>query len=37
MEVEIIEKLKRIYYYANRMAETVIELGEEKAVIAEAA
>ena len=37
VEVEIIEKLKRIYYYANRMAETVIELGEEKAVIAEAA
>ena len=37
VEVEIIEKLKRIYYYAKRIAETVVELGEEKVVIAEAA
>ena len=37
VEVEIIEKLKRIYYYAKRMAETIIELGEEKAVFEEAA
>ena len=37
VEVEIIEKLKRIYYHAERMAQTVAELGEENAVTAEAA
>ena len=37
VEIEIIEKLKRIFYYARRMAKTVVELGEEKAVMAEAA
>ena len=37
VEVDIIEKLKRIYYHAKRMAKTVIEIEEEKAVIAEAA
>jgi phosphate:Na+ symporter len=37
VEVDIIEKLKRIYYHAKRMAKTVIEIGEEKAVILEAA
>jgi phosphate:Na+ symporter len=37
VEVDIIEKLKRIYYHAKRMAKTVIEVGEEKAVILEAA
>jgi len=37
VEVEIIEKLKRIYYYSRRMAKTVVEMGEEKLVIVEAA
>jgi hypothetical protein len=37
VEVEIIEKLKRIYYHAERMAKTVAELGEEQALTAEAA
>jgi phosphate:Na+ symporter len=37
VEVDIIEKLKRIYYHAKRMAKTVVELGEEKAVMVEAA
>jgi phosphate:Na+ symporter len=37
VEVEIIEKLKRIFYYARRMAKTVVEFGEEEAVVAEAA
>ena len=37
VEVDIIEKLKRIYYHAKRMAKTVIEIGEEKAVVLEAA
>jgi phosphate:Na+ symporter len=37
VEVDIIEKLKRIYYHAKRMAKTVVELGEEQAVIEEAA
>jgi phosphate:Na+ symporter len=37
VEVEIIEKLKRIYYHAERMAKTVVELGEKNAVTAEAA
>jgi phosphate:Na+ symporter len=37
VEVDIIEKLKRIYYYAKRMAKTVVEIEEEKAVMEAAA
>jgi phosphate:Na+ symporter len=37
VEVDIIEKLKRIYYHARRMAKTVVEFGEVEAVVAEAA
>jgi phosphate:Na+ symporter len=37
VEVEIIEKLKRIYYHAKRMAKTVVGIEEEKKVMAEAA
>ncbi len=37
VEVDIIEKLKRIYYHSKRMAKTVVEMGEEKTVILEAA
>jgi phosphate:Na+ symporter len=37
VEVDIIEKLKRIYYHAKRMAKTVAELEEEKVDIKEAA
>jgi phosphate:Na+ symporter len=37
VEVDIIEKLKRIYYHAKRMAKTVVELEEEKVDIKEAA
>ncbi len=37
VEVDIIEKLKRIYYHAKRMAKTVVETEEEKAVMKEAA
>jgi phosphate:Na+ symporter len=37
VEVDIIEKLKRIYYHTKRMAKTVVETGEEKAVMEEAA
>jgi len=29
VEVDIIEKLKRIYYYAMQMAKTVVEVGQE--------
>lgn len=36
VEVDIIEKLKRIYYHSKRMAKTVVEMGEEKTVIVEA-
>ena len=36
VEVDIIEKLKRIYYYSMQMAKTVVEVGEE-AEIKEAA
>ena len=36
VEVDIIEKLKRIYYYAMQMAKTVVEV-EEEAEIKEAA
>ena len=37
VEVDIIEKLKRIYYHARRMAKTVVETEEEKVDIKEAA
>jgi phosphate:Na+ symporter len=37
VEVDIIEKLKRIYYYAKRMAKTVVEVEDEKAVMEAAA
>ncbi len=37
VEVDIIEKLKRIYYHAKRMAKAVVEIEEEEAVMAEAA
>ncbi len=37
VEVDIIEKLKRIYYHTKRMAKTVVETEEEKAVMEEAA
>jgi phosphate:Na+ symporter len=37
VEVDIIEKLKRIYYHAKRMAKTVVETEEEKVDIKEAA
>ena len=37
VEVDIIEKLKRIYHHARSMAKTVVEAGEEAAVIKEAA
>jgi len=37
VEVDIIEKLKRIYYHAKRMAKTVVKIEEEKAAIEEAA
>ena len=36
VEVDIIEKLKRIYYHAKRMAKTVVEIEEEKVVLAAA-
>lgn len=36
VEVDIIEKLKRIYYYARQMAKTVVEV-REKAIMKEAA
>jgi phosphate:Na+ symporter len=37
VEVEIIEKLKRIYYHARRMAKTVVEIEEEKEALQKAA
>ncbi len=37
LEMEIIEKLKRIYYHSKHMAKTIVELGEESAVVLEAA
>jgi phosphate:Na+ symporter len=37
VEVDIIEKLKRIFDHARRMAKSVVVLGEEEAVIKEAA
>ena len=36
VEVDIIEKLKRIYYYAMQMAKTVVEVGEEAEIKAAA-
>ena len=33
VEVDIIEKLKRIYYYSKRMAKTIVEIEEEKEVM----
>ena len=35
--MDIIEKLKRIYYHAKRMAKTVVEAEEEEVDINEAA
>jgi phosphate:Na+ symporter len=37
VEIEIIEKLKRIYYHAKRMAKTVAASDIEEVVVAEAA
>jgi phosphate:Na+ symporter len=37
LEIEIIEKLKRIYYHAKRVAKTVVASGVGEEVIAEAA
>jgi len=37
VEVDIIEKLKRIYYHAKRMAKSVVELEQDHAVVEEAA
>ena len=37
VEVDIIEKLKRIYYYAKQMAKTVVETEDEKTDMKEAA
>ena len=37
VEIEIIEKLKRIYYHAKRMAKTVVASGVGEEVLAEAA
>jgi phosphate:Na+ symporter len=37
VEVDIIEKLKRIYYHAKRLAKTVVDIEEEKTVMVEAA
>jgi phosphate:Na+ symporter len=37
VEIEIIEKLKRIYYHAKRMAKTVTASGIDEAVVREAA
>ena len=37
VEMDIIEKLKRIYYHAKRMAKTVVDTEEEKVDIKEAA
>ena len=33
VEVDIIEKLKRIYYHAKSIAKTVVEIEDEKAVM----
>jgi phosphate:Na+ symporter len=37
VEIDIIEKLKRIFYHAKRMAKSVVEMEEEQTVIEEAA
>ena len=36
-KMDIIEKLKRIYYHSKHVAKSVIEMGEENAVVLEAA
>jgi phosphate:Na+ symporter len=37
LEMEIIEKLKRIYYHSKHVAKSVLEMGAEGAVVLEAA
>jgi phosphate:Na+ symporter len=37
VEVDIIEKLKRIYYHSKRMAKTVLETSEREIELSEAA
>ena len=37
LEIEIIEKLKRIYYHAKHVAKSVLEMGEKDARVLEAA
>ncbi len=37
LEVEIIEKLKRIYYHAKHVAKSVLEMSEKEALVFEAA
>ena len=37
LEVEIIEKLKRIYYHAKHVAKSVLEMSEKEALVLEAA
>ena len=37
LEVEIIEKLKRIYYHAKHVAKSVLEMSEKDALVLEAA
>ena len=37
VEMDIIEKLKRIYYHSKKMAKSVVEIAEEAAVVVEAA
>ena len=37
VEVDIIEKLKRIYYHAKRIAKTVVEIEAEKVAMEAAA
>ena len=36
LEVEIIEKLKRIYYHAKHVAKSVLEMSEKEALVLEA-
>ena len=37
VEIDIIEKLKRIFYHAKRMAKSVVEIEEDQPVVEEAA
>ena len=37
LEIEIIEKLKRIYYHAKHVAKSVLEMSEKEALVLEAA